>query len=65
VTEDELREYAETLILEHARDVEFLSIHEMAEEHAPGGVITDEEARVVDDLIAKATVTVSWPAGSA
>lgn len=65
MTQDELREYAETLIFEHARDVEFLSIFEMAEEHAPGGDITEDEAREVDGLIAKATVTISWPDGVA
>lgn len=61
MTDDEIREYATTLILEHARDVEFLTIHEMAEEHAPGGEISDEDAKKVDDLITKATVEVSWP----
>jgi hypothetical protein len=61
VTDDEIREYATTLILDHARDVEYLSIHEMAEQHAPSGEISDEDARKVDDLITKATVTVSWP----
>lgn len=65
MTKDELREYAETLICEHARDVEFLSIVEMAEQHAPGGEITEEEAEEVDGLIAKATVTISWPEASA
>lgn len=49
MTKDELREYAEALIVEHARDIEFLSIFEMAEEHAPGGDITDDEAREVDN----------------
>lgn len=56
MTDDEIREYATTLILERARDVEFLSIHEMAD-----GEISDEDARKVDNLITKATVTVSWP----
>lgn len=62
MTEDELRAYATELILEHARDVEFLSIFEMAEDHAPGGVIEDQDAHAVDKLIAQATVTVSWEA---
>lgn len=61
MTEDELREYAETLIFEHARDIEYLTIFEMAEEHVPGGDISDEDARTVDRLIGEATVTVSWP----
>jgi len=64
MTKDELRQYAETLIFEHASDIEYLSIFEMAEEHAPGGEITDEEAAEVDKLITKATVTISWPEAS-
>lgn len=62
MTPEEQREYATALILEHARDVEFLSIFEMAEEHAPGGEIEDADAHAVDKLIASATVTVSWEA---
>lgn len=65
MTDDEIREYATTLILEHARDIEYLSIHEMAEEHLEGGEISDEDARKVDDLITKATVEVSWPSAVA
>lgn len=64
MTKDELRQYAETLILEHAQDVEFLSIFEMAKEHAPGAEISDDEAREVADLITQATVTVSWLEGA-
>lgn len=61
---EELRQYAETLLLEHARDIELLSIHEMAETYAPGGEITDAEAREVDDKLAKAMITISWPEGT-
>jgi len=61
MTEDELHAYATTLILEHARDVEYLSIHEMAEEHLVDGQISDEEAKKVSELISTATVVVSWP----
>jgi hypothetical protein len=61
MTPDERREYAATLVLEHARDVEYMSVHEMAEEHLEGGEISDEDAKAVHDLISKATVTVSWP----
>ncbi|HET9889691.1 MAG TPA: hypothetical protein VFQ42_04250 [Mycobacterium sp.] len=61
MTPAEIRQYAETLILDHARDVEFLTVHEMAEEHVPGGEISDEDAKAVHDLIGTAIVTVSWP----
>ena len=63
MTKDELRQYAEALLLEHARDIEFMSIFEMAEEHAPGGDITDDEAREVDSKLAKASITITWPDG--
>lgn len=61
MTEDELKTYAERLIHEHATDIEWLSIFEMTEEHAPGGDISDEEAHIVADLLNQATVTVSFP----
>lgn len=62
VTPDEHREYAATLILEHARDVEYMSVFEMAEEHLEGAdEISDEDAKDVHDLISKANVTISWP----
>lgn len=60
MTPDEHREYATTIILDHARDVEFLSIVEMSEQHL-GFEISDEDARAVDGLIAKSTVVVSFP----
>ena len=60
MTDDELRAYATALILEHARDIEYLSIFEMAEEHTSAS-ISDEDAAKVDQLLTKATVTVSWP----
>ena len=63
MTKDELRQYAEALIFEHARDIEFMSVYEMAEEHAPGGQVTDDEAREVDAKLAKASITISWPEG--
>jgi hypothetical protein len=57
VTDDELRQYAADLLLDHAQDVEFLTIHEAAEERL-GHEISDEDARKVDTLMTKATVTV-------
>lgn len=61
MTEDERREYATTVLLDHARDVGQLSIYEMAEDHIESGEISDEDARLVLDLIRKANVTVAFP----
>jgi hypothetical protein len=61
---DRLHRYAADLILDHATDVEYITISEVAEnpEHGfPNGVISDEDVKVVDDLIERATVRVSWP----
>ncbi|WP_435582887.1 hypothetical protein [Amycolatopsis thermoflava] len=60
MTDEERRQYAETLIAEHAQDIEFLSIFEMAEEHAPGGEISDDDAKAVAALIGEAKVMVTW-----
>lgn len=60
MTGEERQKYATALILEHARDVEYLSVLEMAEQHAGVAEISDADARTVHDLIAKATVTVEW-----
>jgi hypothetical protein len=61
MTDEELKDYATDLILSHARDVEYLSIFEMAEEYT-GGEISDEDAGKVNDLMCKATITVEFPA---
>lgn len=61
MTEDEIKEYARFLVKDHARDVEYMTIDEMAEEHAPGGEISDEEMVKVDSLIATARVSVFFP----
>lgn len=64
MTADQIRAYAKALLIEHAKEVEYVSIHECAEEspHVPGGEIRDDDARAVSDLIASATVTTTWPA---
>lgn len=61
MTPAEIREYAETLILDQARDIDLLAVHEMAEECLPARKISDEDAKAVRALIRSATVTVSWP----
>jgi hypothetical protein len=60
MTPQELRDYAEALILDHAQDVEYLSVHEMAPQ-CIGHDIDGVDARAVHDMIGKATVMVSWP----
>jgi hypothetical protein len=62
VTEEELKDYAKFLIHSHAQEVEFLSISEMYEEWTgyEDSVISEEDARRVDDLIHEAFVRVYW-----
>jgi len=58
------KELARRIILDHAQDVEFLSISEMTEDDADEERLTpdqhDQLCRKIDKLISKATVTVSW-----
>lgn len=60
-----IRELATELILDGARDVEFLTVTEkLADRTESFDMDEDELARVaeaIDDLIPKATVTVEWP----
>lgn len=60
MTPEEHQQYAATLVLEHACDVEYLSVFEMAEEFH-GEEIDDEDGRAVNDLIGTAIVTVTFP----
>lgn len=64
-----LKDYAEWIIREHAFDIEFMSVFEMEDSFryshggafdGPGGEITEEEARYVDGLLNKATVSITW-----
>jgi hypothetical protein len=55
----ELRDYAESLILSRAQDIEFLTISEVAEDNL-GRELTQDELEEVDRLIARATVVVTW-----
>lgn len=60
--EEEIREYATALIVDHAQDVEWLSVFECWEEFAgDDSEISEDDARKVHDLIGKAVVTVTWP----
>lgn len=61
IREQYLRDYAETLLVEHAQ-VEFLTISEAAEEFLMGGSeITEDEMRFVHNLIGRADVSVRLP----
>lgn len=61
IREQYLRDYAETLLLDHTR-VEFLTISEAAEEFLMGGgEITEDEMRFVHDLINRADVSIRLP----
>lgn len=60
MNEEELRDYAETIIMEHAMDVDWLSIFEMAEAFTNAGEISQEEAERVLELINSADIVVSW-----
>ncbi|CAL9605880.1 hypothetical protein SUDANB95_05488 [Actinosynnema sp. ALI-1.44] len=56
----ELERCAADLIYEHARDVEYSTVREMAEPHL-GRPITPDEARQVHDLISRAEIVVGFP----
>ncbi|WP_394621267.1 hypothetical protein JNUCC0626_19880 [Lentzea sp. JNUCC 0626] len=63
MTHDECKAYAAALLVEHAGDVELLSVYEMFEQHGPDGCgdeISDEDAGKVFDLVATANITVHW-----
>lgn len=57
---EENREHAAAIMLDHARDVERMSIREHLEEH---GVDQHDAIRVdtIADLIATADITIEWP----
>jgi hypothetical protein len=57
------REIAEYIILDHAKDVEWLSINEMTEDEfeALGEEAHEALCREVDDLIRAAAITVTFP----
>lgn len=51
----DLQAYAEVLMKDHAKEIEWLTLFEMADWE-----ITEDEAHTVMELIHSATVTVSW-----
>ena len=61
MTPDEIREHAIELILEHARDIEPLTIRESFEDKNLSPEDEDRIADEIDDLIRDATITVELP----
>lgn len=63
MTPEEIRKHATTLILDHARDIEFLTIHEhfYNEDMELDEAEADKAANAIADLIRKAEITVSFP----
>jgi hypothetical protein len=65
-SQEELRRIAAEIMLDHARDVEFLSISEMSEDEESLKNLSeqdrDQALREIDDLIAKANIDISWEA---
>lgn len=57
MTDDELEDYAHELMYEAAYDIEWLTIHEGAEDFDD---FTDEDAEKISKLIRTATVEISW-----
>jgi len=55
----EAREYAEHLIRSHAEDIEWLTIHEMADSFF-GNDLNEEEAKQVYEAISTARLKVFW-----
>lgn len=57
--EDDVRDYAEHLILTHSEDIEWLTIHEMAEDYF-GNDLSEGDAERVDTAIRTARISVRW-----
>ena len=55
MSDEDLKACAKQLILEHAKDIEFLTIWETFED-----LEDDADAERIDEFIRKAKVTVSW-----
>lgn len=60
MNDEELEQYAEDLINEHATDIEYLTIFEMAEDWTEDGTISDEDAEKVLKLIGKAVIEIHF-----
>jgi hypothetical protein len=61
LTDQQIEDYARELILDHAKDVEYLSVFEVWDEHSPGVSISEPDALRVHSLIQQAVVTVAFP----
>jgi hypothetical protein len=62
VSPEEIRQHATTLILDHARDIEYLSIAESLEDKFDDDPdACDAVCEQIDELISNATITVKFP----
>jgi len=61
LTAEQLREHAVTIILNHAQDIGNLSISEHLEDLDMGDDAHNAATEAIDELINKATITISWP----
>jgi hypothetical protein len=63
MNKDQIRKHATEILLDHARDVEYLSISEHLDDQDLGLSIPEHDAacREIDEAIRAATVTVDWP----
>lgn len=64
MNDTEIRELATELILDHARDIEWLTIGERLPDDVPDDE-REEVKRKIDDLIVKAKITVELPVSEA
>jgi hypothetical protein len=63
MTPEEIRDHATDIILDHAQDVEFLSISEHLEDLGLSEAEHADACNAIDEAIREATVTVEWPSG--
>ena len=57
---DALKAYARHVILDHATDIEYTSIYEMADDFFDGVALDGDDLDRVDRLITNAKITVTW-----
>lgn len=62
ITEEDAREYAEYLIRNHAMDIEFLTVHEMAEDYFVDE-LDGEDVDAIYTALHTAILEVSWNDG--
>jgi hypothetical protein len=65
-SEQELQDYARWLLLEQAREEDFVGILELAEDYRDGALdpISDDDAHRVSELMSSAVMTITFPDAS-